>query len=168
MPCKGFHPKQAHFNSCQHCFLSSALATLFWVLTCEFWSSNPLQSSGEERRECCPTKVCELRRDILCAGGTIILLLQIWEHWREVFQHSSSVLGYMIFVLFMEGMNTTIFCSCSLLVVCEGPTAAVNSTKGKAYLFSASNIGFIYWKDYSLLNTFSSGDSRAVGAVFKT
>lgn len=31
---------------------------------------------------------------------------------------------------------------------CEGPAAAVNNTKGKAYLFSASDIGFMYWRDY--------------------
>jgi len=31
---------------------------------------------------------------------------------------------------------------------CEGLAAAVNSTKGKAYLFSASDTGFMYWRDY--------------------
>lgn len=44
----------------------------------------------------------------------------------------------------------------------------MNSANRKAYLFSATDTRFMYWKDDSLLNTFSSGDSRAVVAVFKT
>lgn len=54
-----------------------------------------------------------------------------------MFQHHSSVLENRRIVLLAGVMNTTILCSCSLEVICEGPGAAVNSTKGKAYLFPA-------------------------------
>lgn len=62
----------------------------------------------------------------------------------QVFQQHGGVLENTRFVLLAEVMNTTVFCSSSLRVVCGGPTAG-NSLKGKAYLFSAGNTGFMYY-----------------------
>lgn len=63
---------------------------------------------------------------------------------EQVFQQHGGVLENTRFVLLAEVMNTTVSCSSSLRAICGSPTAG-SSLKGKAYLFSASDTGFMYY-----------------------